>query len=58
MFHSFRHGWQDCARAAMLREEHMLTLAGRKRNGSAAGYGEGVPVKLMLESLQKTDPTG
>jgi len=56
VFHSFRHRWEDCARAVTMNEEVRRTLSGRKREGSEADYGDGVPVPVLLEAISKINP--
>lgn len=57
VFHSFRHSWEDAARAAVIPDAHRRLLSGRSADeGSQNDYGDGYSVKLVSESLNKLNP--
>jgi integrase len=57
VFHSFRHGWKDAARGAMP-EEHHDAITGHSNGSVGRGYGTGVPLKVLAESMAKVKFTG
>lgn len=52
-FHSFRHCFQDAARAARIPKEIMEALSGRDEGGTGAKYGDGYPVEILNEEICK-----
>jgi hypothetical protein len=51
VFHSFRHGWKDAARAVMP-EDHHDSITGHS-NSVGRCYGRGVPLRVLAESMAK-----
>jgi integrase len=56
-FHSFRHGFKDAARAVMP-EEHHDAITGHSNGSVGRGYGLGVPLKVLAESMAKVRYAG
>jgi integrase len=52
VFHSFRHGWKDAARAVMP-EEHHDVITGHSNGSVGRRYGTGVPLKVLAQSMAK-----
>jgi integrase len=52
VMHSFRHLWKDAARAAMP-EEHHDAITGHSNGSVGRGYGTGVPIRVLAESMAK-----
>ena len=53
VFHSFRHLFEDAMRAAKLEGEVRHRLTGREIEGSVALYGDGYPVSVLKEEIDK-----
>lgn len=54
VFHSFRHTFKDACRAAGIAEEVHDRLTGHAgAGGIGRRYGEGVPLKVLAEAVQK-----
>jgi integrase len=57
VFHSFRHGWKDAARAAGIDVGISDAITGHSMAGAGAGYGkrgnEGYPLKVLREAIEK-----
>jgi hypothetical protein len=52
VFHVFRHGLKDAARACMP-EEHHDAITGHSNGSVGRGYGTGVPLYVLAESMAK-----
>lgn len=52
VFHSFRHLGKDEARSAM-NEEHHDAITGHSSGSVGRGYGRGVPLRVLAESMAK-----
>jgi integrase len=57
-FHSFRHGFKDAARAAGMPEEHHDAITGHANGSVGRGYGLGVPLRVLAESMAKVTYPG
>ena len=57
VFHSFRHGFKDAARAVMP-EEHHDAITGHSNGSVGRGYGRGVPLRVLAESMAKVTFAG
>jgi hypothetical protein len=54
VFHSFRHGWKDAARAVMPEEQHdAITGHSSGKKSVGRSYGLGMPLKVLAESMAK-----
>jgi hypothetical protein len=51
--HSLRHRAQDCLRAAGCPEDVRWAILGHEERTVAAGYGEGFPVPLLKQWIEK-----
>jgi integrase len=58
VFHSFRHLFEDAMRAAKLDGEVRRRLTGREIEGSVALYGDGYPVSVLKEEIDKVRYVG
>jgi integrase len=52
VFHSFRHGWKDAARAVMP-EEHHDAITGHSSGSVGRSYGTGVPLRVLAKSMAR-----
>jgi integrase len=57
VFHSFRHGWKDAARAVMP-EDHHDAMTGHSNGSVGRAYGLGVPLGVLSESMAKVSFNG
>jgi hypothetical protein len=57
VFHSFRHGFKDGARAVMP-EEHHDAITGHSNGSVGRSYGQGVPLRVLAESMAKVSFEG
>jgi integrase len=53
VFHSFRHSFEDAMRAANLEGEVRHSLTGRGIEGSVGLYGNGYPISVLKEAMDK-----
>ena len=57
VFHSFRHGWKDAARAAGVDVAISDAITGHSMAGAGAGYGTrgnaGYPLRVLQEAVEK-----
>jgi integrase len=52
VFHSFRHGWKDAARAVMP-EEHHDAITGHSNGSVGRSYGLGVPLQTLAKAMAR-----
>lgn len=56
--HSFRHSFEDRLREAELVERTALALGRRAERGAVAGYGDGVPIRVLSAAMAKVEYPG
>jgi integrase len=54
-FHSFRHSFTDALRASEIEDSHIKALLGHADSSVTAGYGSGVPLKVLAGDVAKVE---